>query len=102
MPRSTPTTAPTVAIIAFVVLGSYLVLALLLPLASGVRQGAASRVEERFAVTPDGKRLTDNLTITDPTTFTKPAVLKRAWVWRASERVNPYQCGTPQKIANGA
>jgi hypothetical protein len=68
----------------------------------GVRQGPASRIEERFAVTPDGKRLTDNMTITDPITFTKSAVLKRAWVWRASERVNPYQCGTRQKIAKGA
>jgi hypothetical protein len=68
----------------------------------GVRQGPASRIEEKFAVTPDGKRLTDNLTIADPTTFTKPAVLKRAWVWRASERLNPYQCGTRQKIAKGS
>ncbi|MEJ0007774.1 MAG: hypothetical protein WDM77_15775 [Steroidobacteraceae bacterium] len=67
----------------------------------GVRQGPASRVDERFIVAQDGKRLTDNLTITDPTTFTKPAVLKRAWVWRASERVNRYQCGTRQVIAKG-
>lgn len=67
----------------------------------GVRQGPTSRVEERFTVTADGTRLTDNLTITDPTTFTKPAMMMRAWVWRASERVKPYHCGTRQKIATG-
>jgi hypothetical protein len=68
----------------------------------GVRQGPASRLEERFAVTADGKRLTYTVTINDPATFPKPTTLHRAWVWRASERVRAYECGTRQNAVQQA
>lgn len=66
---------------------------------NGLPQGRASRLEERFTPAADGKRLTYTLTITDPDTFTIPAVLKRAWVWRAGERVRQYACGSRQSLS---
>ena len=60
---------------------------------SGLPQGAASSLVERFTPSADGKRLEYMITITDPETFTTPAVLKRAWVWTAGERVQKYSCG---------
>ena len=62
----------------------------------GLPQGPASRLEERFTPAADGKRLSYTLTITDPDTFTMPAVLKRAWVWWDKERVRKYACGAQQ------
>ena len=63
---------------------------------NGVPQGPSSRMEERFTPAADGQRLAYTVTITDPDTFTTPAVLKRAWVWRENESVKRYACGKPQ------
>jgi hypothetical protein len=65
---------------------------------NGLPQGTASRLEERFTPSADGKRLMYTLTINDPETFTKPPVLTRAWVWRADERVRRYACGKQQGL----
>jgi hypothetical protein len=61
---------------------------------SGLPQGSASSMVERFTPTQDNKRLEYTITITDPETFTTPAVLKRAWVWQPGERVQKYGCGS--------
>jgi len=66
---------------------------------NGLPQGPTSRMEERFTPSADGKRLAYTVTITDPDTFTTPAVLKRAWVWQEGERVQRYACGTRQTIS---
>src|SRR5262249_41487750 len=66
---------------------------------NGLPQGPSSRLAERFTPAADGKRLAYTLTITDPDTFTTPPVLKRAWVWRADERLRRYACGTRQAVA---
>ncbi|MEJ1962059.1 MAG: DUF6152 family protein [Gammaproteobacteria bacterium] len=65
---------------------------------SGLPQGPSSKMVERFIPSGDGKRLDYSVTITDPQTFTEPAVLKRAWVWRPTERVQHYACGSRRKI----
>jgi hypothetical protein len=59
---------------------------------SGVPQGPASSIIERFTPTADGTRLSYEMTITDPATFTTPLELKRSWVWRPDETVKPYNC----------
>jgi hypothetical protein len=59
---------------------------------SGIPQGPASSIVERFTPTPDGTRLNYTMTITDPATFTAPVELKRSWVWRPDETVKPYNC----------
>ncbi len=59
---------------------------------SGVPQGPASTIVERFTPTSDGTRLNYTMTITDPATFTEPVELRRSWVWRPSEVVRPYEC----------
>jgi hypothetical protein len=59
---------------------------------SGVPQGPASSIVERFTPSADGTRLSVTMTITDRATFTEPLELKRAWVWRPTETVKPYDC----------
>jgi len=59
---------------------------------SGVPQGPASAIVERFTPTSDGTRLNYTMTITDPATFTAPIELARSWVWRPGETVRPYNC----------
>jgi hypothetical protein len=66
---------------------------------SGLPQGPSSRMVERFALAPDGKRLDYTVTIADPDTFTTPAVLKRGWVWDPTNRVQKYDCGTRRVVA---
>ena len=59
---------------------------------SGVPQGGASTIVERYTPTPDGTRLTLAMTVTDPATFTQPIELSRTWVWRPGETIKPYAC----------
>jgi uncharacterized protein DUF6152 len=59
---------------------------------SGIPQGPASSIVERFTPTTDGTRLTYTMTIADPATFSAPVELKRSWVWRPDEKVKPYNC----------
>jgi hypothetical protein len=59
---------------------------------SGIPQGPASSIVERFTPTSDGTRLSYTMTITDAATFSAPVELKRSWVWRPGETVKPYNC----------
>ena len=63
---------------------------------TGLPQGPSSSMVERFTPSQDSTRLEYTVTITDPDTFTVPAVLKRAWVWNPNERVQKYGCGQRQ------
>ena len=40
----------------------------------------------------DGAELDYTLTVTDPETFTEPVTMRKQWVWRAGETVEPYVC----------
>lgn len=66
---------------------------------NGLPQGPSSKMEERFTLTRKGERLQYTITITDPDTFTAPALLKRAWVWNPNDRVQKYSCGTRRPLA---
>lgn len=65
---------------------------------NGLPQGPRSRMVERFTPSTDSRRLDYSVTITDPDTFTTPAVLKRAWVWTPGERVQKYSCGSRRAV----
>ena len=47
---------------------------------------------ERFIPNADYTRLDYTLTTTDPVNFSKPFELKRYFVWKPENRVNPYEC----------
>ena len=59
---------------------------------SGIPLGPDAALEERFSLTADGSRLEYTLTVTDPSTFSSPVTLRKAWEWRPGERVNAYEC----------
>ena len=59
---------------------------------SGLLQSEAVKVIERFTPSEDGARLDYELTTTDPTLFTEPAVLTKSWVWGPGDRVLPFDC----------
>ena len=59
---------------------------------SGLPQGSAVSIVERFTPSADGSRLNYTFKVTDPETFTQPVELKRAWVRRPGEAVKPYNC----------
>ncbi len=59
---------------------------------AGIRQSPAVETEERFTLNEDGSTLDYQLTVTDPATFTEPAVQGKSWVWRPGEEVRPYDC----------
>ena len=42
----------------------------------------------------EGSRLEYGVTVTDPTIFTEPVVMTKAWVYRPGETINPYDCQT--------
>ena len=66
---------------------------------SGVPLGPNARIVERFSLNADGSVLTDELTTTDPDTFTQPLTLKRVWVRRVGEQVKPYNCVSEKTAA---
>ena len=45
---------------------------------------------ERFTPSKDGSRLNYRLTVSDPVTFTEPAVLEKHWVWRPDAKLERY------------
>ena len=55
-------------------------------------QSEALELYEVFSLSDDGSRLNYHLTATDPTTFTEPVELDKAWMWRPGEVVKPYDC----------
>jgi len=59
---------------------------------NGIPLGPGAMLDEVFALSDDGSRLSYTLTVTDPATFTAPVTLRKSWEWRPGERVNPYQC----------
>jgi hypothetical protein len=59
---------------------------------SGIPVGPSTRYEERFTPNADGSRLEYAMVITDPSTFTAPVTLRKAWEWRPGEQVRPYGC----------
>jgi len=61
---------------------------------SGVPQGSAMTIVERFTPSGDGSHLDYTMRVTDPETFTEPVELHRAWVNRPGEEVKPYNCTT--------
>ena len=63
---------------------------------AGIRQSPAVETEERFTLNEDGSMLDYELTVTDPATFTEPAVQGKSWVWRPGEEVRPYDCVTSE------
>lgn len=60
--------------------------------ARGVPLGREATLVERFAPSEKGDTLDYTLTVTSPEMFTVPVELKRNWVWRPDEKVQPYKC----------
>ncbi len=58
----------------------------------GIPLGPDASTVERFALNADGSRLEYTMTVTDPATFTTPAVFRKAWEWRPGEQLRPYEC----------
>ena len=59
---------------------------------TGIPQGEDIKLVERFKPSADGSRLDYTLTVTDPSAFTEPVTLDKAWIWRPGEVVRPYEC----------
>jgi hypothetical protein len=58
----------------------------------GTPQSDQIKTVERFIPNADYTRLDYTLTTTDPVNFTKTFELKRYFVWKPENRVNPYEC----------
>jgi len=58
----------------------------------GTRQSEQIKTVERFIPNADYTRLDYVLTTTDPVNFTRPFDLKRYFVWKPENQVNPYEC----------
>ena len=59
---------------------------------SGTPQSQAVEYEERFTVSTVQTRLDYQLTVTDPATFTEPAVYDRYWVALVGASIQTYNC----------
>jgi hypothetical protein len=59
---------------------------------SGIPLDSSAKYEERFTLSDDGSRLSYEMKITAPATFTAPVTLRKAWEWRPGEQVKPYGC----------
>ncbi len=59
---------------------------------SGIPQSEKVEIVERFQLSDDGERLDYQVTVTDPETFSRPAVIYQHWVWIPSEEIKPYEC----------
>jgi hypothetical protein len=62
----------------------------------GTPLSPSASLVERFTPSTDGAHLLYSVTITDPIYLTEPVELKRSWVARPNESVQPYNCGRPQ------
>jgi hypothetical protein len=60
--------------------------------AAGIPLSDRAGIVERFAPTADGSRLDYQMTVADPMTFTKPAVLRKHWLSLPNVEVRPYKC----------
>jgi hypothetical protein len=61
----------------------------------GTRQGPAVEVTERFTLSQDQSRIDFTVTVTDPQTFTRPAVLKGYWL-ALGDKLLRYDCQAEQ------
>jgi len=59
---------------------------------TGAPMSPAAKLVERFSPSADGSRLNYTLVITDPESLTTSIEGKRSWVWRADEKVMPFNC----------
>ncbi len=59
---------------------------------TGIPLGPDAALEERFALNADGSRLEYTMIVTDPSTFSRPVTLRKAWEWRPGEELHPYEC----------
>jgi len=50
---------------------------------------------ERYARSADGARLELTATLTDPTSFTEPLVVKKIWSWAPDQEIYPYDSCEP-------
>jgi len=57
-----------------------------------IPQSDAVEASERFTVSDDGNRLTYELTVSDPATFTQPVSGRWVLGWRPDMTVEPYEC----------
>ena len=57
----------------------------------GTPQSAAVTIRERFTPSADQSRLDYELTVTDPATFTEPAVYERYWLALGAS-IERYDC----------
>lgn len=58
----------------------------------GIPLSEAAQLVERFTPSVDGDRLSYDLTVTDPATFTQPVTLAKHWVWIPGVEVGSYAC----------
>ncbi|MDE0002295.1 MAG: DUF6152 family protein [Rhodospirillaceae bacterium] len=59
---------------------------------TGIPQSSQARLQERFSLSGDGANLDYTITVTDPETFTEPVTMRKQWVWRAGETIEPFAC----------
>ena len=59
---------------------------------SGVFQSSDVSLVERFTLSEDEQRLDYRLTVTDPSTFSRPFDLTKYWVWRPEIAIQPWDC----------
>ncbi len=59
---------------------------------SGTPQSEAVEFVERFTVSEDQTRLDYELTVTDPATFTEPAIYDRYWLALVEATIETYDC----------
>jgi hypothetical protein len=57
----------------------------------GTPLGENARVEERYTLTEDQTRLEVEITVTDPTTFERPAVIHNSWL-AYGDAIRRYDC----------
>ncbi len=50
------------------------------------------QIDEEFTLADDGSRLDFKITITDSSTFTRPVVLEKFWLYVPGVEVKPYEC----------
>ena len=58
---------------------------------SGTPQSEDVSIVERFTISDDNSRLDYHITVTDPFTFTEPAIITRYWL-ALGETVEPFDC----------
>ena len=59
---------------------------------SGLRQSSDAEIVERWTLVDDGNELHYELTVIDPTTFTKPVVQNKHWRWTGTSEIEPFNC----------